>query len=64
MLLRKIEGPHKIGLCRNITTFLWIPTKIGNEWRWLERVNIVQQWTKENNWPDAPTFSWKNQVTF
>ena len=37
---------NKIGKTRIIKKFLWFPTTIGFEWRWLETAKIIQQVTQ------------------
>lgn len=36
-LKTKLKKDHKEGDTMNKTAFLWLPKKIGNEFRWLER---------------------------
>lgn len=33
---------YKDGEIREITKFCWFPTKIDDEWFWLERVKLTQ----------------------
>ena len=34
---------NRLGEKRVIEKFLWVPTRIGNVWKWLEKAQIEQQ---------------------
>lgn len=42
----KPKTEPKEGDIRNRTGFLWLPKKLGNEWRWLERATWLQVCTR------------------
>lgn len=41
-MIFKVIDNRKEGQKRTITKYLYLPTRIGNEYRWLERASIEQ----------------------
>jgi|TARA_B110000037_G_C16983815_1_gene450180 hypothetical protein len=46
----KVETEPKKLSRRIISTFLWTPLKLQNEWRWLEKASIGQTYFGANGW--------------
>lgn len=47
----------EVGDTRRVTKFLFIPKRIGNETRWLERATFTQQFKFNRHWADVELVS-------
>ena len=60
--MRWRKHKHSIGTFRYIKRFLFLPERLGGEYRWLEMATIKQMYCKDSNvggsWRDI---SWHNK---
>lgn len=49
---------------RLIHRFLFVPRKINDEWRWLERAQIQQEWVSFNNYHDKLEWYWRDRLWY
>lgn len=47
-----------IGEKRVVKRFLWWPTCLNDEWRWLERAEIIQQFKRNERWVLGIGWDW------
>ena len=59
-LLKKIADLNRVGEKRVIKRFLWHPICLNDEWRWLERAEIIQQFKRYERWFFGIRWNWIN----
>ena len=52
---------HRVGDIRILRRFLFLPLRIGDETRWLEIADIVQELVTAGNPLDPPHYRWKTR---
>lgn len=50
-LYDRLMGPTmRDGQIEVVRKFLWLPMRLGNDWRWLETANVERMWVGLVGW--------------